>query len=183
MSSSRNRLVIGVAAAGLLCAAPAIARVLASRVQAFACVGVPAGNFKVAAVLGTPPEGMPSSDWGIVNMNNSDLNVVCPVQTEFDTAVSRTVHDVSFLAAGTSDVRCTYYMLDTLAGGGYSSGDFGGIPVGGMIGGSLYSVTPTRPVQLANPSFTRQFFYCTLPKQVGGLAVGALRALEVRYDE
>jgi hypothetical protein len=188
--SSKSRLIMGVAGAGLLLAAPAIARVFASRTTALSCVPAPAfasGNYKIATALGTPtPAGMPTGDWGGVNMGNAtDLGVFCPVQLELALDTSRTVHDVSILAAGTSDVKCAYYMLDTAAGGSYSSPDFGGAS-GSMTTSTIYTHTPSIGVQVASPTFTRQFFYCTLPKTNPTppfVATGVLRALEVRYDE
>jgi hypothetical protein len=184
MKTSKTKLAVAVAVAGLVCAAPAIATVMAYRQSSLACINGGGGTFKIVN-----PSGVPGADWGVVNSNGSsaiavpELSVICPMGMDVsvsNTALSQPLVSVQMLIASVADVKCTYYLVDSLSGATFTSLDITG-NTHNMSVSDVFPTTAPPSIQLANPAQTRQFFLCTLPKATGTTPTAILKAFEVRY--
>jgi hypothetical protein len=195
MKSSKARLALGVTAAGLLCAAPAIATVMAYRQTALGCIPTSSAGFKIVT-----PSAVPGADWGVINstatVTSPDQIVYCPMGMDVsvsDAALSQPLLSVQVLYSSTPgvDVKCTYYLLDNAGGGAFTSPDMSGNSGGMTSVGFLTTAPPPGTVQLANSAQTRQLFTCILPKatQPPGfpppvtIPNAILKAFEVRYGQ
>jgi hypothetical protein len=186
MKSAKKRLVMGIAAVGLLCAAPAIATVLAYRMTTLNCISRSA-NFRINTPSGVP--GMPGvlgADWGVASTDAvNDMTIYCPMQMDAatsNTAVNERVNSVTMLFSSTSDVKCSYNLIE-YGGGVLSSIDMSGNSTNIMTDLTVTTAAPAG-YQMATPNLNRQFFVCTLPKANQTVPITSsalLKALEVNY--